>query len=56
MGSTVVFTHSELEEAELMTFYCNDDILICKVILQVFSNNFHNIPVKQVWVGFVISK
>lgn len=38
----MVFTHSELEEAELMKFYCNDDILICKVILQAFSNDFHN--------------
>lgn len=38
-----------------MKFYCNDDILICKVILQVFSDGFHNIPAKQVRVGFVIS-
>lgn len=50
-----MFTHYELEEAELMTFYCDDDILIYKVLLQVFSNDFHNKLVKQVRVGFVIS-
>lgn len=49
-----MFTHYELEEAELMTFYCDDDILIYKVLLQVFSNDFHKL-VKQVRVGFVIS-
>lgn len=33
----MAFTRSELEEAELMKFYCHDDILICRVLLQVFS-------------------
>lgn len=37
----MVFTDSELEEAELMKFSCND-ILICKVILQASSNDLHN--------------
>lgn len=49
----MVFTRSELKESGLVKFYCNDDILICKVILQAFSNDFHN----NLWsrVGFVIS-
>lgn len=41
----MMFTHSELEEAELMKFYRNDDILIYKLLLQVFSNDCHNHPV-----------
>lgn len=49
-----MFTYYELE-AELMTFYCNDDILIDKVLLQVFSKGFRNNLVKQVRIGFVIS-
>lgn len=48
----MMFTRSELKEAELMKFYCNDDILIYKVLLQV-SNAFLNNLVKQVRVGFV---
>lgn len=51
----MMFTHSELEEVELMKFYCNDDILIHKVLLQIFSNDFHNNLVKQVRVGFLLS-
>lgn len=50
-----MLTHYEFEEAELMTFYCDDDIVIYKVLLQVFSDGFHNNLVKQVRVGFVIS-
>lgn len=50
----MMFTHFELEEVELMTFYCNDDIVIHKVLLQVFSNDFHNNLIKQVRVGFVL--
>lgn len=42
----MLLTHSELEEAESMKFYCNDDILIYKVLLQVFSSDFYNDPVK----------
>lgn len=48
----MMFTDSELEEVELMKLYCNDDILIHKVLLQVFSNDFHNSLVKR--LGLVL--
>lgn len=42
-----MFTHSELEEAGLMRSYHNNDILIYKLLLQVFSNDFHNHVIYQ---------
>ena len=41
----MMFTHSELEEAEFMKFYRNVGILIYKLLLQVFSNDCHYHPV-----------
>lgn len=40
----MMFTPSELEEAEVMKFYCNDDIFIYKLLSQVFSSGSHNHP------------
>lgn len=42
----MMFTHSELEEAGLMKFYHND-ISIYKLLLQIFSADFHNQVIYQ---------
>lgn len=52
----MMFTRSELEEAELTKFYWDDDRLIDKVVLQVSSHDCsNNLMMKQVRVDFVIS-
>ena len=43
----MMFTHAELEEAGLMKFYHNDDISIYKLLLQIFSADFHNQVIYQ---------